>query len=137
MADWQFSVVLFPEVGLQTVLQFPSEAVNVDKIDSAIHVAEAVGGTDNGVSCRLEDIPFGNLNVVYAPEVFLPRPNNIGVNITQMECYGAHRPVQRKPVILHCRAGATAYRLGCSRFRPQAFSAPLHVATISCQDVYK
>jgi hypothetical protein len=49
LAYWQLAIVLRSDARLQTILQFPSEAVDVHKIDAAIHVPEAVGGTNYGV----------------------------------------------------------------------------------------
>jgi hypothetical protein len=49
LANRQLAIVLRSDVRLQTILQFPSKAIDVHKIDAAIHVAEAVGGTNYGV----------------------------------------------------------------------------------------
>ena len=53
--DEQFAVVTGSDQPLEAVLNFPSEVVGVQVINSTIHETETVGGTDHGIDGQVED----------------------------------------------------------------------------------
>lgn len=59
LSDWQLAIVQLLDALLEAALHPPAEGRAVQQIDAASHVAEAVGGADDRIRARLQDLAEG------------------------------------------------------------------------------
>jgi hypothetical protein len=75
---------------LKPRLQFPTKPLQVNQIDAAIHVAEAVCRADYGISLTVEYVAVRYPNIGHAHEALLPSLNHFAADVTQLEQDLAH-----------------------------------------------